>query len=233
MELYKATIVIKMKTCTGCNQTKELTEFSKLSRAPDGLQYRCKVCNNTRSRKHYKANGKKVRATVRKYKQNNPEKSKASSKKYYQNNLEKRRASARKSNKRPEVKKRKNAWQRERRKTDPQYKLRCNLRRRLSHALKGKNKSASTMKLLGCSYTHAQNHLAEQFQPGMTWENHGTWHIDHMMPCASFDLSCPEQQRRCFHYTNLQPMWGKENMSKRDKIIYNREWNGFRWINIA
>ena len=54
-----------------------------------------------------------------------------------------------------------------------------------------------------------------------------------MMPCASFDLSDPEQQRQCCHYTNLQPMWARENISKCDKIIYKREWNGNKWINKA
>jgi hypothetical protein len=53
----------------------------------------------------------------------------------------------------------------------------------------------------------------------MTWENHGRygWHIDHIRPCASFDLADPEQQRKCFHYTNLQPLWASENMRKGDK----------------
>ena len=188
-----------MKTCTKCNKCKELTEFSKHCRMPDGLASRCKVCKN------------------------------AYGKKWNQNNPEKKRASSRKSSKRPEVKKRRNARQRERIKTDPQFRLARNLRRRFNHALKGKVKSAKTMKLLGCSFLHLMDHLEKQFLPGMTWENQGKWHIDHMMPCASFDLEDPEQQRQCCHYTNLQPMWGSENISKSDKVIYNRTWNGFRW----
>lgn len=52
----------------------------------------------------------------------------------------------------------------------------------------------------------------------MTWENYGEWHIDHIKPCASFDLNDPEQQKLCFHYTNLQPMWAKENQKKADKL---------------
>jgi len=218
MEVFKGRIVIKMKTCTGCNKSKELTEFGKDAKRRDGHASRCKVCIKAYNKKHY---------------QNNREKSKASSRKYYQNNLEKKRASVRKRQKHPEAKEKRNARRKERYHTDPQYKLECNLRSRLRMALKGKTKSASTMKLLGCSYSHAQNHLEKQFLPGMTWENHGEWHADHMMPCASFDLMDPEQQRQCFHYTNLQPMWGKENIIKRDKVIYNREWNGTRWINIA
>ena len=156
---------------------------------------------------------------------------KAQTNKYRENNREKHNASNRKSRQRPEAKKRRNARRRERYRTDPLYRIKRILRARLRNALKGKNKSAKTMKLLGCSYSHAQNHLEKQFLPGMTWENHGTWHVDHIMPCNSFDLSDPKQQRQCCHYTNLQPMWGPENMSKGDSILYNRTWNGFRWIN--
>ena len=203
-----------MKYCRGCEQTKELTEFSKRSRSRDGLSSRCKVCRNAFRKKHY---------------QNNREKERATNMKWRENNREKVRALSRKSNKRPGAKKRINARRRERRKTDPQYQLACNLRTRLRSALKGNLKSASTMKLVGCSITHLKDYLAMRFKPEMTWENQGTWHIDHMMPCASFDLEDPEQQRQCFHYTNLQPMWALENMSKGDTIIYNRAWNGTHW----
>tara|TARA_Y100000389_G_C17463392_1_gene523498 strand:+ start:3041 stop:3655 length:615 start_codon:yes stop_codon:yes gene_type:complete len=204
------------------------------------------VCSNAYNNKYRKNNREKVNAYGRKHYQNNREKRNASSKKWQQNNREKVNASTRKSHQRPEAKKRRrarqkrpgykkrrNARRRERYRTDPLYRIKTILRSRLRHALKGKIKSAKTIKLLGCSYSHAQNHLEKQFLPGMTWENHGTWHVDHMMPCASFDLTDPEHQRQCCHYTNLQPMWGKENISKRDKVIYNRVWNGFRWINNA
>ena len=205
-----------MKYCTKCKQTKELTEFHKDSSRRDGLQSQCKVCK---------------KAQIKKWKQNNPEKTRASVRKYRKKNPEKERARDKKRSKRPEYKKRKNARHRERIKTDPQYRLAHNLRSRVHNVFKGKAKSASTMTLLGCSIPHLKDHLEKQFLPGMTWENYGTWHMDHMMPMASFDLNDPEQQRQCCHYTNLQPMWATENMCKNAKVIYNRVWNGFRWIN--
>ena len=59
----------------------------------------------------------------------------------------------------------------------------------------------------------------KQFKVGMSWSNYGKWEIDHIKPCASFDLSKPREQRKCFHYTNLQPLWKLENRSKNDRII--------------
>jgi hypothetical protein len=70
---------------------------------------------------------------------------------------------------------------------------------------------------MGCSIAYAYAYLEAQFAEGMSWENYGEWHIDHIRPCASFDLEDPVQQRECFHYTNLQPLWAKDNLSKSDK----------------
>jgi len=95
------------------------------------------------------------------------------------------------------------------------------IRARVFNVLRGKNKSAATLSLLGCSIEHLKLHLQSQFKPGMHWNNWSLegWHIDHILPCARFDLSKPEEQRKCFHYTNLQPLWAKENLTKRDKVI--------------
>lgn len=77
------------------------------------------------------------------------------------------------------------------------------------------------MRLLGCSIADLCQHLEKQFREGMTWDNYCRfgWHVDHIKPCASFDLLDPAQQRACFHYTNLQPLWHWENAAKSDKII--------------
>jgi hypothetical protein len=99
------------------------------------------------------------------------------------------------------------------------FQISMTLRIRLANAVtngRGK-KSANTMELVGCTLPELMAYLGARFKPGMTWENHGKWHIDHIRPCASFDLADPEQQRECFHYANLQPLWGSENLSKGAK----------------
>jgi hypothetical protein len=106
--------------------------------------------------------------------------------------------------------------------TDPNYKIKEVLAHRIRRAIyDGRNvKAAQTIELLGCSIDHVRAHLEALFQPGMTWENRGIhgWHIDHIIPVSYFDLSDPAQQRRCFHYTNLQPLWAKDNLSKAGNL---------------
>lgn len=93
-----------------------------------------------------------------------------------------------------------------------------NLRSRLSHALKRNSKNAHTITYLGCSIEELKQHLEKQFEFGMNWENYGKWHIDHIRPCASFDLSKLEEQCKCFNFNNLQPLWGELNIKKSNKF---------------
>ena len=103
---------------------------------------------------------------------------------------------------------------------DPLQRMINSQRSRISITIKNAIKSDKTMNLVGCTPNELRDHLESQFKDGMTFDNYGRggWHIDHMKPCASFDLSDPEQQRECFHYTNLQPLWEKENLIKGSKI---------------
>lgn len=71
------------------------------------------------------------------------------------------------------------------------FKIRNNLRRRVAHALKGESKSAHTMELIGCSIEFLKEYIANKFTEGMSWDNYGEWHLDHIRPCSSFDLSDP------------------------------------------
>jgi len=123
---------------------------------------------------------------------------------------------------RKENRKKINERRKKRLQTDINYKIAEFFRTRIREILLNQKtmKSAKTAKLLGCSWDEARIYIQSQFKEGMTWDNHGMygWHIDHIIPCASFDLKDPEQQKKCFHYTNLQPLWAHENLSKGAKI---------------
>ena len=177
-----------MKQCSKCNEVKELTEFHKRSDAKDGYWTQCKMCRSQK-RKEYYLNNKE---SALEYKRN-----------YYRTNKSQIIASQSKRKK-------------QRRVTDPVFKLKENIRSRMHDALRGNNKSASTIELLGCTPEHARFHIESQFTEGMTWDN---IHIDHIQPCASFDLEDPNEQRKCFHYTNLQPLLAEDNLRKSDSIV--------------
>ena len=106
-----------------------------------------------------------------------------------------------------------------RRQNDLNYRLSKVCRTRIWTALKGIDKSASTMELIGCTIDELWNHLESKFNPWMIRENYGLWHVDHIIPCDAFDLTDPVQQKKCFHYNNLQPLWAIDNMRKSNKII--------------
>jgi hypothetical protein len=111
-------------------------------------------------------------------------------------------------------------YTRNRRKTDITFRLRALLNNRTRIAITSNLKQSSTIKLLGCTILQARKYIESQFKPGMNWSNHSLtgWHIDHKLPCAAFDLTKESEQRKCFHYTNLQPLWAHENLSKSDNI---------------
>lgn len=90
------------------------------------------------------------------------------------------------------------------------------LRSRMSDALRRRStaKAGRTIELLGCTIPDLIKHLEARFLPGMNWGNYGLWHIDHIRPCATFDLTDVEQQRLCFNYANLQPLWAEDNVRK-------------------
>lgn len=102
--------------------------------------------------------------------------------------------------------------------TNNQHRLAENCRSRIRNLLAGLHRSKRTLDLIGLnSWDQLMSHIENQFTDGMSWDNRDQWHIDHIRPCASFDLTCPTQQRACFHYTNLQPLWAKDNLIKSDK----------------
>lgn len=114
------------------------------------------------------------------------------------------------------VRKNKRIWKKNKRQTDFGYRLIRSVSRRLKGALNGRKKSECTLVMLGCSANYLRLHLESLWKPGMSWDNYGIngWHVDHIRPCASFNLSERQQQLMCFHYSNLQPLWAAENIAK-------------------
>ncbi len=178
-----------MKKCNICGENKKLDQFNKKKTSPDGVDYRCRQCDNARARKWYANNKERRYKTNRAWKKENKEK-----------HLSRRRER-----------------RKERYDSDTAYRITCNLRSRLHGAVA--YKCASTIELVGCSIEELMEHIESKFTDGMSWENQGDWHIDHIRPCASFDLTDEQQQRECFHYTNLQPLWAEDNLRKSSKII--------------
>lgn len=106
-------------------------------------------------------------------------------------------------------------------KVDINFKLAKNIRCRLNKALKINQKVGSAIENLGCSIEELKAYLESKLQPGMTWDNYGLsgWHIDHIKPPSLFDLTDEKQLKDACHFSNLQPMWAKDNLSKSNNLI--------------
>jgi hypothetical protein len=222
------------KTCTKCGEKKEATTdfFYKQKRGKYGLRADCKVCSREDQVRRLREKnppvfefpaskvctgecGKEYMATTEFFfkKEGGKYGLKAMCKTC--NNI-----SSKHHDNKPETKQRRRKRHKERQQDDLRYKLTKALRSRLYKTVEGNSKSASTLELVGCTLEYLKNHLESQFTDGMSWDNYGKygWHIDHIIPCASFDLTDPAQQRECFHFSNLQPLWAKDNWSKGAKL---------------
>ena len=229
-----------MKTCSKCGAEKPVSEFHNSKNYVDGLNPQCKECRreyhllnkereNARSRKWKDDNEDSVHEYRVNYKQvahENYEKNKDAKRwarhEYYVANKEKIRARQewRKANDYEYVQKVRMKRHCERYRTDVQYKLGILLRGRLRNALNGKLAGGHHVYDLGCSIDELKEHLESLFTEGMSWNNHkhDGWHIDHIKPLVSFDLTDREQLLVACNYKNLQPLWARDNMSKGDKI---------------
>ena len=181
---------MQTKTCNKCNEEKTIDNFAKQKDGKFGVRGDCKICRNKQMKKYQSC--PTVKAAKQKYK-----------KQYYKENREK-------------IIKQVVEDKRQRLKNDPVYRTLHRQRSRIWDALKRNIKSSSTMELVGCSIDKLKQHLESKFTEGMSWDNYGEWHVDHIKPCSSFDLTQPDQQRQCFNYKNLQPLWAADNLSKGD-----------------
>ena len=205
-------MTIYPKICTKCKISKPIAEFHKDKSRKDGYDLRCKSCrkerhqnnkeaNNVRSQQYYQDNLDKVKETRKKYRENNPEKIKE----WRENNPEK-------------VKEIQKKYVSNRKKTDPLFKLRHNIRSLIRTTIKngGFTKRSKTHKILGCSFDEFKIHIEKQFTEGMSWDNHGEWHFDHITPISWAETE--EEIIALNNYINFQPLWAEDNIIKGNRF---------------
>ena len=231
-----------MKTCTKCGESKPLSDFY-WSKSRQRYESSCKRCTSVRTLRYRAKHLDRIKEAQKVWQTNNRDRTRMAQDRYHQRNPNAaREARSRYAEAhRPEMARKMARWRdrnrehsREymrsyyqrgyyaRRRAKPEFRITSSLRSRLRAVLSGAGtkKTERMESILGASVVDVRAHLEAQFLPGMTWENYGLhgWHIDHIRPCASFDLTDPEQQRQCFHWTNLQPLWAAENIRKGARV---------------
>lgn len=203
---------LNIKVCSKCQISKDISEFNYCKRTKDQYACWCRLCEKDYriknkeaiykiKQEYYKRNKEIISIVNADYRLNNKSKKALQSKNWYLKN-------------KSSIINRVYNYKKKRLKSDINFKVIENLRRRLNHALHGRTKSASTLTLLGCSIDDLKLHLESKFDNNMSWSNYGQWHIDHIIPCSKFDVTRIEEQQRCFHYSNLQPLWALDNIRK-------------------
>ncbi len=187
-----------MKVCNKCKCKKTFDDFYKDKSIKDGFERECKLCKKQRSKIYYKKNKEKILEKtkkaaigtdyVKKWRENNRKYPNI----YYQNRI----------------------------KEDKIFKFSCNIRCLIRGSFKrGTNqfkKSAKSETILGCTIKEFKKYIEDKFIEGMSFENHGEWHLDHIIPLSS--VNTEEEVIKLNHYTNFQPLWSKDNLKKGNKI---------------
>ena len=199
-------IFMETKVCNICKIEKNLNEFNKSSQHKSGFRNYCKSCQKEMHIKYKERLGDKIKIRAKKWEEENSEKRKQYRKKTYQKHG--KRISREKYLKM---------------KSDPTIYLKMLMRRRIRGILTSKNlkKRLPCETIVGCSYENLKIYLQSKFKDGMSWENQGKWHIDHIVPLSSA-LNEDEIYKLC-HYTNLQPLWAEDNLKKSNKILTFKE----------
>lgn len=234
--------ISKIILCTKCNTNKDISCFNRCSRNKSGLQSWCKDCKNSlrRSNRYTIINDGKKRCYMcnqikemknfgisRRNNDGRRDECKLCRILYYRNNIvriKKQRKSYYEENKEKVLARNKKYFKR-RRLYDPQFRISVNLRRRVNKIVRGYKKNGSAINDLGCTLDQLKMHLESKFHCNkvtgemMTWDNYGRngWHIDHIKPLCSFDLTDRDQFLSACHYSNLQPLWAKDNLIKGGK----------------
>ena len=230
LQLKKCLVLLPMeKKCSKCEVLKSLEQFPNDPKYLDGKRRTCKecrkpkwipkenetlFCNTCKEQKGYNLFAKRgyhkpsickscLNSRDRSIRASDPESYNKKIREIYQIRKDKINETRRKT-------------LQKRRDEDPKYRAMMALHCRLYMAVK--EKTGKTLELTGCSKEDLYKHLESKFTKDMTWENYGEWHIDHIRPCASFNLIDHDQQKACFHWSNLQPLWARDNIRKGSKV---------------
>jgi hypothetical protein len=212
----------EQKVCNTCNEMLSQDNFTKYNGNIDGLTHTCKNCNSKKSKIYL--NLKKSRVSIiepssklclscKKELSNqsfHKNKGRIDGLAFYCKSCMKQKASKYKTSKKTM----------ERYYSDPLFRLKFTLRRGVKDCLIRRYRPERSLDLIGCTAKECLEHLESLLWPGMTWENRGKngWHIDHIVPIDSFDITIKEEQYKCFNYKNLQPLWEDDNCSKGDRL---------------
>ena len=235
---------MQSKRCTKCGFIKPLGDFYNKAKPSIDKAAACKKCDNARGRAYYLKNKDKILASQQKHRAN-PETKVCRSiwaKMYYQKSGIKARSKVSENRYRstPVGKAKKAISQKKYMATEKgkiarlaggkkyRIKYRTNLKNRLNRNignaiyqnLKGFKRGRHWENLVKWTLQQLKNRFVQLFEPGMTWDNYGEWHIDHKIPISAFNFTKPENLdfKRCWALSNLQPMWAKENISKGAKL---------------
>jgi hypothetical protein len=212
-----------MKTCTKCKVDKEFTEFGKVKAIKSGYRSECKMCvkeyrlrhseHIVEYKKKYNLNNKENKKL---YKLKNKERLSEQNRQYRLKNKDK--YNQWRQNNKIKINNNANKYNKIRKETDSLFKLKMNIRSLINNCIKrqGYKKTSRTFEILSCSYEELKEHLEKKFTEGMSWDNYGKWHIDHIYPISK---AIDEQHLiKLNHYTNLQPLWAIDNFKKGNRL---------------
>jgi len=181
------------KVCSHCKEIKPLTKFCKHTGRKDGYNNECKLCCKKRHKRYRAEHIEETKLYNKHHRTKNPKEIKLYHNKYVKNKY----------------------------KTDVAFKISCICRNMVANALNGKPKKAHTMEYFMCSRKEFRDHIEKQFKLWMNWKNHGNgagkWNVDHIIPCAFFNMLDPVEVYMCCRYQNLQPISWEDNMIKKAK----------------
>lgn len=231
---------VEKRWCGKCKAFKPLNIFGYSKSTWDNLRPTCKEClheyneevaeSRTEYNKQYwKDTMEKQKEKSKKWREENSEKVKENMKRWLEENAEYKKQKDReyKEAHKEAYKENHRKWrlehyQKMKEENGPefiQHKIKSNIGRRIREIL-GQKKSERCADYVGCSLEDLRSHIEKTFVEGMTWDNYGSeWHIDHKIPCAAFDMDDSLEQRACWHYTNLQALWARDNIIKKDKFF--------------